>query len=391
MQKLTIGALALGVLLVGACSEDDTTPNTTSGSGGTSSSGGVNGLGGASGTPSGGMGRVPPSAGAGAGGLASGGAAGSIASGSCDDVIVGPPPPTDACANTTVLGVYAATDADLEALRGVSVIDGDLRLGMEVTNLEPLGCLTRVNGSIRFDETGVTDLHGLENLAEVGADIVFDAGSLESVAGLEGLQKIGGKLAFGVEHYAGVGFQYRSPSALANLCGLRNLKSLGSLLIANNIVLPDFSGLERITQLSSLVLYQMWGLQSMHGLESLRRIYGESSLRTGQEPRDVPAGLVVDDAPELVTLDELAKLEELTSLNISFNTGLRDMRGIGNASGVFAFYVTHNDVLETCQIEEVLSQLQARGDIQAPHIASNAECSGEGGSGGVSSGGTGGR
>jgi hypothetical protein len=185
----------------------------------------------------------------------------------------------------------------------VSVIDGDLTIGesspssVGVTSVAALSCLTRVTGTVTFVNTALRDLRGMERLTEVDGWLSFDGnGALTSLSGLDGLTTVGGTLELGAVRFAGPSYWYSSPP-VESLCPLRNLRSLGGLLAAN-LPLQNLSGLEHLTELGSLILFQTESLRSLRGLENLQRIYGEGSLRSERRRRDISCGARGSDASD---------------------------------------------------------------------------------------------
>ncbi len=65
--------------------------------------------------------------------------------------------------------VTITTDLEVNALRGVSVIDGSLHIyGDELDNVDSLYALREVTGTVAVRWTRLTDVHGLSGLNHVG-------------------------------------------------------------------------------------------------------------------------------------------------------------------------------------------------------------------------------
>jgi hypothetical protein len=90
--------------------------------------------------------------------------------------------------------VHVINDAkQLEALRGLKHVEGDLR----ISNLDDLGALGRlvsVGGSLVIAHSGLEDLRAFRNLKSVGGDVFLDAGTIKSLEGIGRLETVGGEL-----------------------------------------------------------------------------------------------------------------------------------------------------------------------------------------------------
>jgi hypothetical protein len=63
------------------------------------------------------------------------------------------------------------SNADVEALAGVSVIEGNLGIHWEVTDISALSCLREVTGGLWIVETQVASVDPLQGLLEVGGEL----------------------------------------------------------------------------------------------------------------------------------------------------------------------------------------------------------------------------
>jgi len=136
--------------------------------------------------------------------------------------------------------LIARRDADLEALRGVTEIEGALRITDKATDLSPLACLARVGG-----------------------DLELDAASLTSLDGLGSLEAVGGKVTF------------RDLPLLTSLGDLGSLREIVWLEIDHDASLTDLRGLDELTLVQSdITLSNNDALTSLRGLEALSRVGG---------------------------------------------------------------------------------------------------------------------
>lgn len=421
MYKLGFGVLCLGVVFFNGCSGDDDDASSRGGaagqaSGGKASGGASNGgkvgSGGSignGGSPSGGTSPNGGSAFAGGGSAGEGGASGGSAGheptgGIGGDGFGGEGGALPGCADPGPFGgeggaasiegcdgsqVWTGTamvtsDQELEALRGYSVIQGDLTLDQDVSSLEALRCLTRVTGDLTVRaSSALRDLKGLDNLKRVDGSLEFlyryrnDEG-MKNLTGLEGLTRVGalviGELSF-TPRSETCCFEYNSPP-LTTLAPLRHLRQAGRVFIARTGV-RNLDGLQCLTELESLVLVDMDSLESLDGLASLARVYGSGTARTtGFAPGEPSssAGVLVRQNPRLRHVNALSTLRELSSTAIMRNERLNDIRGLANVQGTESFTVTDNHALDTCQVNNVVAQIESRGDIGTTTISGNAAC-----------------
>lgn len=84
--------------------------------------------------------------------------------------------PPSGCSVVVLEGDFRAnSDVELEALRGVTELRGDLSIREAVSDLNAVSCLQRVGGRLSIHRTtDLETLHGLENLESVGAGVVID-------------------------------------------------------------------------------------------------------------------------------------------------------------------------------------------------------------------------
>lgn len=81
--------------------------------------------------------------------------------------------------------ITVASDDELDELRGVTLITDDLRITGDVTTLDALTCLERVEGTLSIRSTTVlAGLEGLGNLRTVGYLTVYRNDELASMRGL---------------------------------------------------------------------------------------------------------------------------------------------------------------------------------------------------------------
>jgi hypothetical protein len=94
---------------------------------------------------------------------------------------------------TIIFGDVLATDAlQLDALAGISSIDGSLAIRGDVGSLAPLSALTHVDDDLAIRDTALTSLTGLESLVDVGGSVaITDNASLPTCAAQALLAQLG--------------------------------------------------------------------------------------------------------------------------------------------------------------------------------------------------------
>jgi hypothetical protein len=194
--------------------------------------------------------------------------------------------------------VTVTTPAELERLRGVGLVTGDLDVVCaECETLEPLGCL-----------------------AEVGRMLVITGcDRLESLAGLSRLRRLGLRDENGG---LGLGFHFQPFYALGN-ARLKTLEGLGPLErvegrvhVFKNPVLADLSGIAAVSDVAGA--FYVEENPSLESLESLRGL------------RSVRAGLSITDNDALVDLTGLEDLWAVGNLAVSNNDSLRTLAGLND-------------------------------------------------------------
>lgn len=211
-------------------------------------------------------------------------------------------PPSDGteleCAGVREGDVTVTTRAELDRLRGVGLVTGDLIVACpECESLEALDCLAEVG----------------KMLAVAGCD------RLESLSGLSRLRRLGLLQANGG---LGIGFCFAPFEPLGN-ARLRTLEGLGPLErvegrvhVFDNPVLGDLAGIAPVLDVAGA--FYIEGNPSLESLESLRGL------------RSVRAGLSVTDNDALVDLTGLDDVWAVGNLAVSNNDSLRTLAGLND-------------------------------------------------------------
>jgi hypothetical protein len=298
---------------------------------------------------------------------------------------------------------------DVQALRGVSRLDGDLFVTGDVSDLADLSCLTYVSGDLHVSEARKLEtLAGLENVRALGGVLYVGWGcdwddgdcignpALRSVDALAGLTTAGGvyitatcrgsaddgpcavnavleRAVFAELAQTSTIWVFDNPAltevrldAVPSLAGFNltgnsalTAASFGALASVEDFFyvgdnpelsrLPDFSRLARVPAGIDIVRSHFTSLEGLDALTSTTQIY-------------------LNDDPELAELSSLAHLSELTYLSVS-KTGLEDLRGLEGVVSFGVLSLTENPKLET------LSGLEHLVNLNELELEDNASLS----------------
>lgn len=262
-----------------------------------------------------------------------------------DEPYVVPPPPAapePVCTPVTTLeaNVSATSTADLEALRGVSVLKGSATIGGGVDDLSALACLTQIQGSLLVKRnTALSNLAGLRSLRQVTGDVSIGNTVLRSLDGLEQLTWVGGSLEIGISEFQLVGafplLRYEPNPTLVDISALRSLHRVDEKLrVVANQSLGSLHGLEQLTQVPSIELRDDASLSSIAALAgvvkadidiewctALEDLHGLENLSSG--------ALVLLRNESLTKLDALAGLKHCSALNIAGSPLITNIDALG--------------------------------------------------------------
>ncbi len=285
------------------------------------------------------------------------------------------------------------SNADLEELRGVVELDGNLNLaGPEVNDLSALSCLERVSGSLVLS-VGGDDFTGLGAIRSVRALQLGPMYGPVSLLGLSNLETI--EMQFRVEGHE-MDEAQQPATTLTSLEGLDSLTAIGTVfeLEAECSPLQDLHGLESVTTLGMLViqgdlesgcqsrLRSTDGLSSVggeHGTEiliqntrTLERIEGFESLEVVEGNIEIGVQVLPEPPSDLpmpnlaLTHVEFPALREspvsFTALNVSYNPQLQFL-SMPDLESANALVVVDNPQLPTCQATEIADQLTPESGV----------------------------
>lgn len=265
------------------------------------------------------------------------------------------------------LTLAAGTELSLLPLQNLVHITGDLVVLGPLTDLEGLGNLQTIGGSLlaKFPVPHWT----LPSLSTVGVDLLFDhsvfggappPGAIETIA-LPALIDVGGDVLVRETNVTGLsGLTALESAASVTIMlnhqltsldgGLSNLVSAGTLSIDVAEQLQSLGSQLSLTALVSLYIGET-GLESLEGFESLTSVASVVSLRRnpamtslhGLESLQVSGVIYINDVP-ITSLAGLSGLEEAGGLSLS-GTSLVSLSGLGGVGSMTFLSLWSNPTL----------------------------------------------
>jgi hypothetical protein len=258
-----------------------------------------------------------------------------------------------------------------ESLKGITTINGDVEIN-DINFLYPafMSDVETITGdlTIRNNES-MESLEGLEKLRSVRSLKIFSnnvLANLEAIRELEISQDliIGNTTAtdipeLDVDMLAGK-VDILSNNNLVSLTFLENLVSADKLTVKDNEVLPNFDGLEKLTQVEGVTnISNNMNLNSLEGLNNL-----ESS-----------SSITIFSNLKLETLDALTKLTQVpNSFQVTNNYNLVSIEGIQNLTDCASMKFTINSTLEDfCPLKPFIENnpsttFEISGNLENPII-----------------------
>ena len=211
------------------------------------------------------------------------------------------------------------TQAELNALQGVTRIEGDLEFSTLDASLDfsPLDSLVELTGNLNFVTPSITTISGFGCLSTVGLNLdIFSNDALTSILGFNSLTSIGGFLSI------------NSNDALTSIPEFNSLTSIGGFLnITSNEALtsiPEFNSLTSIGD--NLFIITNDALTSILGFNSLTSI-GDDLNITANDALTSISGFnslpSIGDDLNITSNDALTSIPEFNSL-----TSIGDFLGI---------------------------------------------------------------
>lgn len=286
-------------------------------------------------------------------------------------------------------GITFSTQAQIDSFQvnypNCTEIEGDVNIqGSSIRNLYGLSVLTSIGGSlsIRYNDL-LSNVTGLNNLTQIGSLLSIEYNdSLKNITAFFNLTDIGtfiyiqGNAALtSLNGLEGITTIRRlviwNNDGLTSLTGLDNLTSISVYLsIYHNDSLINFSGLNQLDSIGGdLIITFNAGLTSMEGLERLT--YVGSSLQIGyndilnsleglDELTYIRLGLFIAHNPNLTNVSDLINLTTVKhAVWIEDNDVLGSLSGIDNLNPIVfdTLYICDNQMLTECEVQSVCEYL----------------------------------
>ena len=202
------------------------------------------------------------------------------------------------------------TQADLDAVAGYSVVDGNLSIEFYKDGEIDLSSLECVKGFMQVQYSDVTHLDGLSNISYVGTTLTL-----------------------------------RSNPNLTNVDGLSGIEQVDSLTIQDNDALLELDGLIGLEMVDKkLMIYANKTLESVGGLKNV------STSLTGE--------LNVGYNDALLTLTGLQGVSQADKLTVVGNKMLANLSGLGLTKVASTIRISSNESLNSLKGLEGLTKLQ---------------------------------
>jgi hypothetical protein len=181
------------------------------------------------------------------------------------------------CPDTPFSGdVLARAQADVDALDGVTLIDGDLEIAGDVDNLDALRCLHTIEGDLTIERAdALTSFDGLRSLRTIAHSMdVLDNEIADTGCGFLRLEVVGTSSAT-----PSIDFE-RNPGVTA--LRLPALTSSGHLRVENN---DGMIVLEGPNEMESVGQFWIVGHASLSALDGFTGLMSVGDIRIADNPR----------------------------------------------------------------------------------------------------------
>jgi hypothetical protein len=258
----------------------------------------------------------------------------------------------DALQNLEAVGglEIASNDSlgDFEGLDHLQTIHGlglKISFNQSLTSLAGLGGLTSIKGELTIDSNDrLTSLDGLDSLNELEGGIsITGNGSLSDIDALAFVRTIEGNLFIGAD------------VAQDHLKAFNQVEQIsGSLIIGFHPSLTDLDWLASIKSLGGLVLTNNETLQSIDALQHLVELRGNLELTSNTNLLNLAAlsrvesiGSLIISNSALVSLDDLASLRAIGTIELTDNLYLKDISALHKIQYLDALKIVRNAQLES--------------------------------------------
>ena len=258
---------------------------------------------------------------------------------------------------------------DITGLYFLKVINGDLRISVDVEELDGFNNLTDVNGDfVITSSNSLIKISGFNNLLNARNVTIALNPILTDVGGFRSLIKVFKSLEIG-----------DSPG-IQNITGFENLQTIGGELnISKNPVLktiPSFNNLETIGDDLNLtlnpILEEAIGFEKLVSIgndlniENVKIIRGFQQLRTIERFFDI-RGSGVEEVPSFPLLEIVGAAFRIESTNVRAITGYNSLKSVGEQYFLEDWFIVSNNKLLSSvigfgQFEKVEGNLEVQNN-----------------------------
>ncbi|TPV33420.1 T9SS type B sorting domain-containing protein [Paucihalobacter ruber] len=206
-----------------------------------------------------------------------------------------------------------------------NTIDGDLKIGFDVTDISELTSIVIIRGSLELSYAKVNGVSNFYNLEHVGGDFIIRNSKVETVASINNLHTVGGDFIISENH-----------PTIISISGFEALQNVGGNFFLNhNNTMQSLTGFENLTKVD--------GWFSISNNREITNVVGFDSLLTvgaGMDgENDYNNAFVFSNNLYLETISGFNKLEKIhTSFRIVSNFYLRSVEGFSNLKSVDGFF-----------------------------------------------------
>lgn len=266
-------------------------------------------------------------------------------------------------------GVVPTPITDISGLYFLETINGDLKISVEIDELNGFNNLINVNGDIEITSSNqIKKITGFNNLQNAGSITIALNANLENVDGFNNLSKVLRGIEIG-----------NSPS-IQTITGFNKLENLGGQLnISKNpklLSIPSFNQLKTIDEdlnlTSNPVLTEVIGFEELLiiggdlNIESAKIIQGFGKLQIVERFFDI-RGIGVEEIPSFNLLENVGAAFRIQNTSIKSFEGFNNLKRVGEKYFLEDwFIVSNNNVLSNVKgfglFEKVQGYLQVQNN-----------------------------
>jgi hypothetical protein len=251
------------------------------------------------------------------------------------------------------IGRKVTTDAEVTALNGCEIIEGDLQIvGSGLTDISSLNSIRSINGSLIIENTSVHDISGLSNLtAIIGSLTISNNQSFNELGGLNQLASVKGAITV-----------TGNPN-LYDLTGLGGISTADSLNIQSNGMLNKLGFGKLVSVTNSLIIVNNTNVRALCCFDRLAEIGGDLKISENGALSDFGGLNALTQIKGSLILESNGSLAAGAPSTNALFTGLTKL--------VSGLTIVKNPRLDTCVIDHFVQGLVNNGYAGTPVICGN--------------------